>query len=406
MTRNEIINAAFKVWGRNYYRKTSLSQLACELKVSKPALYRHFVNKQALTSAMTERFLDDFAESIKADIDNAHTMESDDGISAIIGSISEFFGKNVYALIFSLMSFYDRNMDGFNIVEHLKTRGVDMTTLQQVISKKYEVKPSIIRLIFASLTFYMSHFHMTNDSLKKPPSAENIQKVKLMICDIVKYGLVLTAEKAASFKVPVFDNLEKLLDGMTLNTPEPFFKAVAEAVAEAGPWDVSLDMVAKRLGMSKSSLYGHFKNRKDMLRRLFITEFKRIIEFARRAISLSSNTAEQLYLGILSISVYLRSRPEILIAMDWIRTRKLNFGKPDKNLEIFRLFEDVEIEPLRNAGDDEKRRASHWIMFLLINILTHPESEFPAKETDKNVQNDCIRSLYNFIIFGLGGFVR
>ena len=403
MTKDEIISAAFRVWGCNYYRKTSLSQLAGELKVSKPALYRHFISKQALTAAMVQRFLDDFSSSIKADIDNAQTMEPDDGISAIIGSISGFFGRNVHALIFSLMSFYDRNMDKFNVAEHLKERGADMEALQKIIIKKYAVRPSIIRLIFASLTFYMSHFHKMNNSLKNTPSPEDIQKIKLTICCLVKHGLGLTSDNAACQKAPDFDKLEKQVYQMPLNTDaEPFFKAVAEAVAEAGPWDVSLDMVAKKLGMSKSSLYGHFKNRKDMLRRLFVTEFKRIVEFAKQGIGLSSDSAEQLYLGIFSISVYLRSRPEILVAMDWIRTRKLNLGKPEKNMEIFRLFEDVEIEPLRSAAEYEKQRASHWILFLLINILIHPETQ----ETDKNDQNNSIRTLYKFIIFGLGGFVK
>jgi len=403
MTKDEIIYAAFKAWGCNYYRKTSLSQLAGELKVSKPAFYRHFINKQALTAAMTERFLDDFAGFIKVDLEKAQSMEPDDGISAIIGSMSEFFGQNVYALIFSLMSFYDKNMDKLYIAEQLKTRGADMASLQQIISKKYAVNTSIIRLIFASLTFHMSYFHKTNNSLKNPPLPEDIQKIKLTICGLVKHGLGLTAENTAGngTKSPDFDKLEKLLEGMTFNTEaEPFFKAVAEAVAEAGPWDVSLDMVAKKLGMSKSSLYGHFKNRKDMLRRLFVTEFKRIIEFARQGINLSSDTSEQLYLGLFSISVYLRSRPEILIAMDWIRTRKLNLGKPEKNMEVFRLFEDVEIEQLKNAGEDEKRRASHWILYLLINILAHPA------EMEINDRNDSIRSLYKFIIFGLGGFEK
>jgi len=199
-----------------------------------------------------------------------------------------------------------------------------------------------------------------------------------------------------------FNKLEKQVENIPRDKEiEPFFKAVAEAVAEAGPWDVSMEMVAKKLGLSKSSLYGHCKNKKDMLRRLFVTEFKQIIEFAKQGINLSMNPTEQLYLGIFSISVYFRSHPEILIAMDWIRTRKLDLGKPDRHVEVFRLFEDVNIEPLSNATEEEKQNASHWMLFLLIKILTHP-----IKETNLDVQNDAIRLLYRFIISGLGGFIR
>jgi len=156
-----------------------------------------------------------------------------------------------------------------------------------------------------------------------------------------------------------------------------------------------------------------------MLRRLFVTEFRNIIEYARKGISLSSDAAQQLYLGIYSIAVYLRSRPEILISLNWIRTRKLELGKPDKHLEIFRLFEDINIELLKYAKEEEKQRTSHWILFLLINILAHPQGDtqknlwfqgsaaVPLEELSaKQIKaNEEIRFLYKFITMGLGGFI-
>jgi len=395
LTKTEIINAAFRVWGRNFYRKTSLSQLACELKVSKPALYRHFLNKQALTAAMTERFLDDFSDVIRVDFENAMKADdADEGISIIVKGLSGFFARNVYAMIFSMINIYERNIDGHELLVQLKSRGVDFNTLTIVVNRKYKGDDAVIRLIFTTLTFLMSHYHRVKKTMYNPLSDEDIQRITSRINKTIKNGLGYSAGEAELD----FDKLEKQVESTPLDTEiEPFFKAVAEAVAEAGPWEVSMEMVAKRLGLSKSSLYGHFKNRKDMLRRLFMSEFMRMIEFARKGIHSSSNNAEQLFLGIYSIAVYLRSRPEILIAMDWIRTRRLDLGKPDKRLEIFRLFEDVDIETLRGASDEKKQRASHWILFLLINILTHP---------DNGMQNDNIRLLYKFITLGLGGFTK
>jgi len=402
MTGNEIINAAFRVWGRNFYRKTSLSQLACELRVSKPALYRHFENKQALLDAMTERFYDDFANSVKIDFQKAiQIKDPNEGVSSIVKSISVFFARNVYALIFSLINLYDRNLDSRTISKSLKARGADMGVIQQIINKNHSVEPVVIKLIFTTLTFIMSHFHKTRKSFGSPPTENEVNEIITTICGTTERGLGLSSEKASID----FKNLEKQVDKMTPNSePEPFFKAVAEAVAEAGPWDVSMDMVAKKLGLSKSSLYVHFKSRKDMLRRLFVTEFKRILEFARLGIGLSSDSSEQLFLGLYSITVYLRSRPEILIAMGWIRTRKLDLGKPDKNMEFFRLFEDVDIETLRNSTEDEKQRTSHWILFLLINILGN-HGGIDQIAADK-VPNNDVRVLYKFITQGLGAFIR
>jgi len=390
---------AFMVWGRDYYRKTSLTQLACKLKVSKPALYRHFASKQALTAAMTERFLDDLSSYVKSDFEQAEkTKDADTGIFSIIKSITGFFAKNPYALIFSLMSIYDRNLSGSTIIEKMKARGADINALARLLSIKYFEHAVLSRLIIATLTFHVSFFHKNNKSLENPHTENDVKKIISKLNAMIKDGLGYPAGKAALD----FEKLEKqVTEVLPDSQPEPFFKAVAEAVAEAGPWDVSMEMVAKKLGLSKSSLYVHFKNKKDMLRRLFVTEFKRIIEFARKGISLSGDTAEQLYLGIFSISVYLRLRPEILVAMDWIRTRKLELGRTDKHIEIFRLFEDVKFEPLKNASESEKQLVSHWILFLLINILVNPTGAFIA-----SADNNGVRILYKFIILGLGGFIR
>jgi AcrR family transcriptional regulator len=407
MTRTDIVDAAFRVWGRDFYRRTSLSQLAKELGVSKPALYRHFENKHALNSAMIERFCDDFAACIRSDFEKAlQTPDADEGIFTIIWSVSGFFARNVYAHIFSLINIYDRSLDGRIVSQRLKERGVDMGTIGKVIEKKYNAQYPAMQLIFATVTFYMSYFHKVNKSFDTPPCAEKIQSVISTINKITKNGIGFSYDEAGAID---FKKLEKQVENMSLNAePEPLFKAVAEAVAEAGPWDASMDMVAKRMGLSKSSLYGHFKNKKDMLRRLFITEFRRIIEFARQGIHLSANSAEQLYLGIYSIAVYLRLRPEVLVAIGWIRTRKLDLGKPDKNTDIFKLFEEVEYTAAQNISEEEKHIISHWILFLLVNILIHPYliDNNLQNVTNKETQNNDIRVLYRLITLGLGGFLR
>jgi AcrR family transcriptional regulator len=407
MTKTEIIEAAFRVWGRNFYQKTSLSQLAKELGVSKPALYRHFTSKDALIAAMTGRFLDDFTASIQADFELAlKAADADEGIFTIVRSITGYFARNVYALIFSLINIYERKL-GSTISENLKDRGIDMGKIRRVVEKKYAADPAVLQLLFATLTFLMAHFHKTKEAFKNFPASEEIKEIITDISEIIKYGLKFPAEKIGALE---YEKLEKQVEGTVLDVePRPLFRAVAEAVAEAGPWNASMDMVAKRLGLSKSSLYGHFKNKKDMLRRLFIGEFRRIIEFARQGINLSSTPAEQLYLGIFSIAVYFRLRPEILVAIGWIRTRKLDLGKPEKNFEIFRLFEDVDIEAIKGNGEEEKQRISNWILFLLINTLMRPsmlENERQTSFSPKNVHNNDIRVLYRFITLGLGGFVR
>jgi integrase len=152
----------------------------------------------------------------------------------------------------------------------------------------------------------------------------------------------------------------------------------------------------------------------------------RIIDFARQGMGRSEVRHEKLDVGIFSIAVYLRSKPDILVAMDWVRTRRHDFvkGQPQTGAgvsavgvggncdnaawewedgpppEFPKIFEEIEINPLQSGeiSDGEGRKlVCHWILFLLINILMRPG------ET-KTLKNEDIRFLYRFITLGIKGF--
>jgi AcrR family transcriptional regulator len=422
MTKTEIIDAAFKVWGREFYLYTSLSQVARELGVSKPALYRHFRNKQALLDAMAGRFFDDFAAWIRPVC--ATAMQNGDSgavIAAIIRSSAEYYARNVDMYIFSLVKTYDGRTGPLSAGEQLRARGVDMGEMHRLIKQDYSFQPLIMGLLFATLIFCMAHFHKREKSFEQTPSEAAIADVIASANAIVESGLGFSRGEIDALD---YAALERRVAGTVGGIEDdPLLRAVAEAVAEAGPWEASMEQVARRSGLSKSSLYGHFKNKQDMLRQLFMTEFTRIIGFARQGIELSALVPEQLYLGIFSITAYLRSRPQILVAIDWIRTRRLDLdgdeqpgiggearrcAEEDEDMPgIFSLFAEIAIKPLQwgGGGDDEDkriRRASHWILFLIINLLMQKPPKTAGAMGD--VPDGDIRILYRFLTLGIKGF--
>jgi AcrR family transcriptional regulator len=396
MTKNEIIDAAFKVWGRDFYRKTSLSKLAKELGVSKPALYRHFLNKRALTNAMTERFFDDFTAYIREDYRRAEELDDHFlGFLLLFRGIAGFYAHNVYALLFTLIN-HDQYMNRRAAVNSLNSHKLDLKIFQNIFNRKNGFESTVMYQVFATLTFFMAQFHIKEKTFDNTPSEEEIQKIILIIGNIIEHGLSYNPADIDSLDLT---GLESLITKSAQNVePEPLLKAVAEVVAEAGPWNASMDMVAQRMGFSKSSLYSHFKNKYDMIRRLFVNEFANIIKLAQHGISLSEKPVEQLYLGIYSITTYLRSRPDLSAAMAWVRTRKLDLSSSEKQIGVFRLFEDVKIEVMQNKTEEEKQQLSHWVLFLLINELIN--------DTSLKKQNDNIRILFRFITSGLRGFTQ
>jgi AcrR family transcriptional regulator len=197
--------------------------------------------------------------------------------------------------------------------------------------------------------------------------------------------------------------LEALVSGTVHNIEENrLLQAVAGVVAEAGPWNVSMEMVARRSGLSKSGLYAHFKSKQDMLHRLFMTEFDRIIAFAVESMTRSGVQEEKFYLCIFSIADYLRSRPAILIAMDWMRTRHLDLGHPEEMPEFFRIFEDIDAlgeKALQNSGFDADW-LPQWVLFLIVSILMYRPEEMGFAD----IPNSSVRTLFRFLVLGLKGF--
>jgi AcrR family transcriptional regulator len=258
-----------------------------------------------------------------------------------------------------------------------------------------------MRLINATLVFFIADFYRKEKVFTHPPSEAVITQIIDVIGEIMGRGLCYSNEEIISLD---YEGLENRVTGMVRDIEDdPLLEAVASAVAETGPWETSMEHVATHSGLSKSSLYGHFKNKQDMLHQLFVTEFMRILDFARQGMRQSAIPQEQLYLGIFSIVEYLRSKPDILVAMDWIRNRKINLGPVKKRterpmLEFIRLFEEIDIKPLRNSESPFRRelRLSPWILFLIIATLMQTD---PGRK----VPNSDIRFLYRFLTLGISG---
>jgi AcrR family transcriptional regulator len=223
-------------------------------------------------------------------------------------------------------------------------------------------------------------------------------------------GLNLEEERLALLDFPALE--KQVFETLPADTEnDRLLKAAAEAVAEAGPWDASMEMVARHSGLAKSSLYSHFKNKQDMLGRLFITELKRISEYAEGNIRHGKNREERLYLALVSVAGYLRSRPEILVALDWFRTRRP--GSPDETKagndrrlsRIYRIFDDAQAPDGDRETEAAKDETAQMILFLIISVLMTPRGGGGCTvRTVSRISNESFRLLFRYIARGLEGF--
>ena len=399
MTRNDIIKAAFKVWGRELYRTTSLTEIALELGVSKAALYRHFKDKDALLEALNPAFFDECAAFIKTGCEKAAAAASRREAQLIVlRTIAEYYVRNREAFVFSLIRVYN-NQGRTNATDEFKIRGIHF---EQLVSEKSDNYPSVMQLILATSVFCVANYHHQNQN--------NVNLILTQIEDRIKKGLKLDTRKITALD---YEALERQASETIYEDTEnnALLRAVAEAVAEAGPWDASMEMVARRSGLSKSGLYAHFKNKQDMLDQLFISEFSRIVNSAKIQLETSNVPEVQLYLAIMSIVYYLRSRPEILVAIDWIKTRRLELGKGIPAL-ISKAITSLKLETVKKLDKHMLLEIAQWILFMIVNTLawwpSKPEGVCTghniewAKNT-KEIPNESFRLLFRFIALGLEG---
>ena len=418
MTQNDIIKAALKVWGRDLYRTTSLSQVAQELGVSKPALYRHFSNKDALLDAMYTFFYDDFAGFMKNGYENAlNAGDCHESFLIWIRAIGEYYVRNRETLLFSLVQVYN-NRNKETLRTEFELRGINFAhpAFRGSLTMPY---PSKMQLTMATLLSCVAQFHHHDRENMGLPIEGTLQedlvnKIVSGIEDRVIKGLNLDAQRVMAMN---YETLEERVTGTVYEDTETnaLLRAVAAAVAEAGPWNASMEMVAQRSGLSKSGLYAHFKNKQDMLTQLFITEFSTMANFAKAQIENTSVFEEQLYVTIVSIVDYLRSRPEILLSLDWIKTGRLDLGK-ELPLKLFQMIKSIKVEAIQNFDGTFLVRIAEWVLFMIVNTLALWPSNQGENSTSagnsqgKNwalkaaeVPNESFRLLFRYIALGLEG---
>ncbi|MDR2865760.1 MAG: TetR/AcrR family transcriptional regulator [Spirochaetaceae bacterium] len=401
MTNDEIIKTTFRVWGESLYQSTSLSDVASALGVTKPALYRHFKNKDLLLGAMYSSFYDRFAEFIRADYE--FCLKCNDEIEKelrIARVIAEYLARNREDFLFGVILVHGNQETGFNFLKQLQKRGVDMLKVFPQSSES-AIHPPDFQLVLTTVYFMLAAFHKNRaknnvTSLGDEILSVFVDQVEERICT----GLALPAEKINALD---YESLEKAVVfspcTCTGNETNKIIEAVIGALAEAGPWKFSMEMVAKRSGLSKSSLYSHFESKEEMLKEALYGEIGRVTSYAEHCSLLSKQPEEQLYLTLIGIVAYLRKKSEVLLIFDRFRTRRPVFktdkcGKGKFTAQIHRTFSQI-----KNADGTLmiSERNTEWILFLIVNLLQRRQ----AGMSYADIPNESFRMLFRFIARGL-----
>jgi AcrR family transcriptional regulator len=367
----------------------SLSVLASHLGVSKTALYRHFKNKDAIVEAMFASFFDDYFAQIMPAYENAlKEKDEETGLFILIRGITEFYVRNKPAFIFSLHRLHDPSQ---NIGLQMQKRGINILKLPYLESLE---KNTLFLQIAVSIAIYMTAMLFLSGN--KNVSEKDVQCVLDRTEHQIAYGFGFTEKDITSIN---FDELDEIISRSlpAENGTNTLLKAVANAIAQADGNETSMEMIAKEAGISKSGLYSHFKNKEDMLRQFFTIEFERIYSDLA-AFPKTEKPEEQMYLLGASTIRYLQVRPEIMIALDWIRTQRLDLclSLPKTVIERFSDSRFIKKCP-RSDLQLPLEELPQFILFCIMRLLKN--NYFLGKEIQLSTEN--IRFLYTYLISGI-----
>ena len=401
LKKKQIIETAFKVWGEEFFYKTSLASLAKALGISKTALYRYFRNKETLIDEMRQVFLDvhrNICEEMTAEAEGKSFQER---LELFHDKFLRFYGENYWYYRFAFIFLLPHTAEGFHQIEEIRQLQHGMfpaDQLQQEFGWKDQEVKAVQRFIFSVGTFLLNR-----GNIKEVQEIDQLTSEQLLDMNgkLVFEGM----EGPAKIRMPNFEAVEEKcrLELEDLLPKDPLFAAISKVVAEEGLWDASLEKIAKMAGMSKSSLYFHFHDRNEMLWKMIDRERHQLGQlFLDRSEQLHS-VEERIYAYFAIFAWYLSRRPEFLAVMNWFRFQQFHIEIPHHmkggmNKYIGFINEAEQSGKLRTDVLDTITKA-RWINYLLIQEINN----MYWIEGLSDRMWPFIRSSFKLFLFGVKG---
>ena len=252
--KREILENAFRIWGESGYSSTSLSGLAGALGMTKQALYRYFSSKESLEQAMEDLVIDRYLRFSSRLADKAAASPADE-IPAVYVAESMTFLRDAECYMAFLSFRYRKSESNPPAVADTLAR------VEELLRSRCGLPPTAMRYL-NSLVFLASH-----QGRGKRDGAGDVDRVVRLFREGFCVGQPCQS--------PDFDQvlsdaamLDYGLDGV-----DPVIKAVFEAVLEESSSGISVDMVARKAGMTKSSLYNYWPGKEAMLADVLARQF-------------------------------------------------------------------------------------------------------------------------------------
>jgi len=409
--REQIVNAAFTAWGETHFTNTSLARVSSRLGVTKQALYRHVAGKDELLAEMERQF----ARDLHAMIDEFEAKTAGGSFSAAVSRYVEllfdFFSAHpAYYLYLNLhlVQFPGNQGSAFR-----RVRDRHQAMLADLLRRAGGSDPdwisvaahflSMSGVLWMASCFWTEDGHRRSDIVgaEEPAARRELGERRDLAVGIVLRGLFPEARRS----IP-FGEIETKAVVAPEELPERnrVLTAIAEVVIEQGFEQATVERIAERAGMSKSSLYFHFRNRAEMMSSMLVPEHERLMELVDSRVSRFTDFGSQLYAFMVVTASYAAQSRSILTALDWMRFHRIRvqIGRGPKQRPIHGfLAERLAREDFAYPRLDELEVVAYLHHLIMRPVLERGTGQESAADAGLQHIFKRIRLLYPMVVGGL-----
>lgn len=306
----EIINAAFSFYESPGFVKFSLSDVAKKVGISKPAIFRHFKNKDDLIGEMRKYFFEMMAEL------NLYLISG-----AELEPVIKFFSKHPQYIYYVCNEFMTNKGYEKIFCENLN---IDYGSL---VDKSGRVLGDKLNLFIRGVYFFCTVFIFLQyqHSLKKQPEKNNDPEAQAKrLANLFQNGMIEffpeNEKKTQKSSQELLKFLKELkIDKKELPEVNKFITAVAKAAESDGVLNITIEKIAQALGWANSSIYSHYENKQSFLESVVNEEKDVFLVCMEKNRKYIKTPTDFLFVSMATTLNYLEARPSVIPLFGWLR---------------------------------------------------------------------------------------
>lgn len=309
MTKKEIIETALREWGKTRFAATNLTAVAEALGVTKTALYRYFDGKEALVRAILEQTVEEFNALCCRFASEGPYHSTEAALHRFFSLYFHHYCSNIEQFFFIMVHATWNRKD--TAMPYRKGFGYVRKVLTETMKESAEAN-------FISFIMITAVFWMIKNSKQAGPgtplfSEEEARNAALFCLRGMSGNGGSAIPSAAELTGSCSVSPEELPESSR------FFQAIAQTVTDYGMQNASMDKIARRLNMKKSSLYFHFANKEKMMKSMFAEEQQTMETVYKRHSRTFQDPWGKIFCYAFMATSYLINKPEMIITIGWLR---------------------------------------------------------------------------------------